>query len=172
MDPVPGGYHLGMGREAFIQPGVGSSDALIDWLEQHEIVVRTHDVTRDEGALATAMALGGGRLPVYRVGDRVVAGFLPDQLEALGDRSQVAGGLRLETGPEGGVLVREVLPGSIAETAGLQSGDVVVKLGGYTQFSVDQFRIALERPRTSRLAMEVRRGEDILTLRVETPLRG
>lgn len=159
-----------MSREVFIQPGVGSSDALIDWLEQHEILVRIHDVTRDESALATAVALGGGRFPVVRVDDQVLVGFLPEQLEAQLGSHGVSGGLRLETRPGGGVLVREVMPGSVAETAGLQSGDVVVKVGGYTEFSVDQLRTALERPRASRLAMEVRRGDELVTLRIQVPL--
>ncbi|HEV2952620.1 MAG TPA: PDZ domain-containing protein, partial [Candidatus Dormibacteraeota bacterium] len=154
---------------AFIQPGVGSSDALIDWLEQHEVRVTPRDVTKDESHLAEAIALGGGLMPVLRADDRTVVGFDPEALEDLLVNHGSTVGLVFTSDPSGRVIVKDVLPGSVGEGAGVQSGDVITKLGGYTIFSVDQIRTALEHPRAARVALEVKRGEEIVRLRVQVP---
>jgi S1-C subfamily serine protease len=134
--------------DVFAQPGVGSSDALLDLLEYLEVPVVLHDVRSDEAALAEALALGGGVLPVTRRGDRVVVG--PDaaairRLLATGDA--VGAGLQVDVGPGGKPVVTGVEPGSPADEAGLRPGDVIAQIGGYTSFGVNELQLALRQAR-------------------------
>ena len=55
-----------------------------------------------------------------------------------------------------------VAEGSLAEDAGLEEGDVIVDLGGYRSFSVDQLRNVLAAGRP--ITLGVRRGGDQLRL--------
>src|SRR5947209_19255632 len=109
----------GMRVEVFAQPGAGSSDALLDFLEYLEVPVVVRDVRADESALAEGLALGAGMLPVTRRGDRVVVGpDLPAVRRLLSPGAEVGAGLQVEAGPDGKPVVVGVEPGSPAENAG------------------------------------------------------
>ncbi|MGH7904269.1 MAG: PDZ domain-containing protein [Candidatus Dormibacteraceae bacterium] len=146
--------------EAFIASGEGASDALMDWLELHEIIPQVHDVRTDESALAEAVAIGAGRLPVVRFGERVVVGFDPAALELLGRAPQpTEAGLALAADAAGRLLVADVTPGGAGELLGLRPGDVITRLSGYTVFSAEQLDRAL-RARPHALVLGVRRGDE------------
>ncbi|HVB77638.1 MAG TPA: PDZ domain-containing protein [Candidatus Nitrosotalea sp.] len=156
-----------MAFDVFIQPGVGSSDALLDWLERYEITTQIHDVDNDEGALALALALGGGALPVTRRGGRTVPGYDPQALLALLQPDPADEGLELIAGSTGEVVVGRVEAGGPAARLGLQEGDVVAELGGYSVFSPDQVLSALKRSGKRSLRLRVRRGDHWLTVATE-----
>jgi predicted metalloprotease with PDZ domain len=134
--------------EVFAQPGVGSSDALLDLLEYLEVPAVQRDVRRDEEALAEALALGGGVLPVLRRGNQVIAGLdLAAVRQLLSSGAEVGAGLQVELGPEGRPVVIGVEPGSPAENAGLRPGDVIAGLGGYTNFGLSELERVLRQAR-------------------------
>ncbi|MGH7862842.1 MAG: PDZ domain-containing protein [Candidatus Dormibacteraceae bacterium] len=155
--------------EVFVQPGVGSSDALMDWLERHEIQAHVRNVVSDASALAEALALGAGALPVTVHGGAVVSGFDPAALESLAEASPAAPavGVEVEMDLGGEVLVGRVLPGGLGQRMGLQPGDVVAKVGGYGVFTSEQFLAALDSARRRQLTVTVRRGKASVTLSVE-----
>lgn len=148
--------------EVYVAPGQGSSDALLDWLEQAEVVAEVHDV-RDESNLAAAIAEGAFPFPATRVGDRLLRGFDPVRLaHAIFGGEDVGAGVAVEVGDDGLPVVTEVAPGSLGDGAGLQSGDVIIDLGGYSSFSFDQLQRMLSAGRP--ITLGVRRGSDRLRL--------
>ena len=152
-----------MRLEAFIAPGEGASDALMDWLEYQEIVPVVRDVRADEEALAVAIALGAGRLPVVKVGDRTVTGFDPSALKLMLEPKAAGGGISVVPDGSGRLVVQKVDPGGIGEALGLRPGDVVTRLSGYTAFSAEQLDQALSNPPRT-LVLAVRRGGEELEL--------
>jgi S1-C subfamily serine protease len=151
-----------MNIEVFAQPGVGSSDGVLDLLEYLEVPVVLHDVRSDEEALAEALALGAGVLPVTRRGDRVVIG--PDQAgirQLLAPGAEVGAGLQVDVGPGGRPVVVGVAPGSPAEHAGLRPGDVIAQLGGYTDFGVAELQRVLRQARRS-IRLTVQRDDALV----------
>jgi S1-C subfamily serine protease len=91
------------------------------------------DVSRDQRA-AQEMQRRSGQLgvPVITAGDDVIVGFDQRRLQQIAQRH--AGppsiGLRVKDDPTQGVLVGGARPGSPAERAGIQFGDVVQLLDG------------------------------------------
>ena len=153
--------------EVFVAPGEGASDALMDWLEAQEIRATIRDVRKDEVALAEAISLGATRFPVLRYQGKVVTGFNPPALaKLLRGGEELGSGITVELGSDGRPVVIEVTPGSVGEAAGLQKGDVITELGGYSAFSLDQLRTALARARSARL--RVRRGPDLVSVTLRT----
>ena len=154
--------------DAFVVPGQGSSDALLDWLQLHEIPARIHDLREDESAVAEALALGAGAVAVLRRGTRSASGFDPGRLEALMRGGEtVGGGLLVELDAEGRPVVAQVEPDSAGEAAGLRPGDVIAELGGYSAFTVDQLRNVLNRPAARGVQLKVRRSGELKELRFE-----
>lgn len=154
--------------DAFVVPGQGSSDALLDWLQLQEIPARIHDLRVDESAVAEAFALGGGSLPVLRKGARSAAGFDPARLEAvIRGGETVGGGLLVELDSEGRPVVAAVEPDSAGQAAGLLPGDVIAELGGYSAFTVDQLRSVLSRASARQLKLKVRRSGELMELRLQ-----
>jgi C-terminal processing protease CtpA/Prc len=155
------GYIPTMAVEVFVQPGVGSSDALTDWLEYQEVPFVVRDCRRDPDALAEAIALGGGRLPVTRSGGRVAVGLDPEELRrVVSGGSQVGAGLEVDAGPDGRPVIVGVEPGSKADEAGLRPGDVIAEVGGYSNFALpDLERVLSSSTRSIRLTV---RREDAL----------
>lgn len=144
--------------DVYAAPGEGASDALLDWLEKNEVVATVHDV-RGEAELAEALSLGGIRFPMTRVDGRIVRGFDPAAIDSLLHTEDEEGaGIELAVDGEGHPVVAEVAEGSIADAAGLQVGDVIVELSGYSSFSLDQLEgvLAARRP----VVLGVRRGAD------------
>ena len=151
--------------DAFVVPGQGSSDALLDWLQIHEIPARIHDLREDESAVAEAFALGAGRLPVLKRGERSAAGFDPQALlSVLQEGEAVGGGLKVEFDGGGQAVVAQVESDSAAESAGLQPGDVIAELGGYSAFTVDQLRTVLSWPARRPVQLRVKRSGELLEL--------
>jgi S1-C subfamily serine protease len=148
--------------EIYASPGEGASDALLDWLQVEEVVANVHDV-RDESTLAEAIAAGAFPFPVTRVGDELIRGFDPVRLGyAIFGGEDAGAGVSVAVDPDGRPVVTEVAQGSLAEDAGLEMGDVIVDLGGYSSFSVDQLRNVLAAGRP--ITLGVRRGSDQLRL--------
>ena len=151
-----------MAIEVYAAPGQGASDALLDWLEVEEVVANVHDV-RDESNLAEAIAAGAFHFPVTRVGDQLIRGFDPVRLTyAIFGGEDAGGGVSVGVDEAGHPVVIEVTPGSLAEDAGLEPGDVITDLGGYSSFSVVQLRNVLAAGRP--IALGVRRGAEQLRL--------
>jgi len=69
---------------------------------------------------------------------------------------------REEIGGDGRTVVTDVTGGSLAEDAGLEPGDVITDLGGYSAFSLDQLRRVLSAGRP--ITLGVRRGSERLRL--------
>lgn len=155
-----------MAIEVFALPGIGSSDALLDWLEYQELPVRVRDCRHDEDALAEATALGGGTLPVARRGRKVVVGFDPEAIgRLLRAGAEVGAGLEVETDPDGRPVVVSVEPGSKADLAGLRPGDVIAELGGYRNFGLPDLERVLGGARRS-VKLTVRRDEGLVETRL------
>ena len=67
---------------------------------------------------------------------------------------------QLGYGKETGVLISDVLPGSMAEDAGLQKNDLIKEVNRTAVRSVTEFREAVERgQKRGDIALRVRRGE-------------
>jgi S1-C subfamily serine protease len=148
--------------EVYAAPGEGASDALLDWLEVEEVVANVHDV-RDESTLAEAIAAGAFPFPVTLVEQEVIRGFDPVRLGyAIFGAEEAGAGVSVAVDPDGRAVVMDVARGSLAEDAGLETGDVIVYLGGYSSFSVDQLRNVLAAGRP--ITLGVRRGADQLRL--------
>lgn len=144
--------------DVYAAPGEGASDALLDWLEQNEVVATIHDV-RAEADLAEALSLGGIRFPMTSVEGRIVRGFDPRALDRLLHPLDESGaGVELAVDGDGHPVVADIAAGSLADSAGLQVGDVIVELSGYSSFSLDQLEgvLAARRP----VVLGVRRGAD------------
>ena len=144
-----------MAIKVYVAPGEGASDALLDWLEVEEVVADVHDV-RDEADLAEAIAAGAFPFPVTLVGEELIRGFDPLRLShAIFGGEDAGAGVLVEV-RDGRTVVTDVTGGSLAEDAGLEPGDVITDLGGYSYFSLDQLRSVLAAGRPTTLG--VRRG--------------
>lgn len=151
-----------MAIEVYAAPGQGPSDALLDWLELEEVVADVHDV-RDEATLAEAIAAGAFPFPVTRVGEQMIRGFDPVRLtHAIFGGDDAGAGMLVEIAGDGRTVVTDVTGGSLAEDAGLEPGDVITDLGGYSSFSLDQLRKVLSAGRP--ITLGVRRGSERLRL--------
>ena len=151
-----------MAVEVYVAPGEGASDALLDWLEVEKVVADLHDV-RDESTLAGAIAAGAFPFPVTVVGEEMIRGFDPVRLRyALFGGEEAGAGVSVGVDSDGRPVVTEVARGSLAEDAGLEEGDIVLDLGGYRSFSIEQLRNVLEAGRP--ITLGVRRGSELLRL--------
>jgi S1-C subfamily serine protease len=156
-----------MAIEVYAAPGQGASDALLDWLEVEEVMANIHDV-REESTLAEAIALGAFPFPVTKVGEELIQGFDPVRLGyAIFGGEEAGAGVSVAVDEAGRPVVTEVAAGSLADDAGLECGDVIVDLGGYSSFSVDQLRNVLATGRP--ITLGVRRGDE--QLRLSMPAR-
>src|SRR5436305_676217 len=151
-----------MAIEVYAAPGQGASDPLLDWLEVEEVVADVRDV-RDESALAQAIAEGAFPFPVTRLGDELIRGFDPVRLKhAIFGGDDAGAGLLVTTHDDGSPLVVNIESGSPADEAGLQPGDVITDLGGYSAFSAEQLQRVLAGRRP--ITLGVRRGDEQLRL--------
>jgi S1-C subfamily serine protease len=151
-----------MAIEVYAAPGEGASDALLDWLEVEEVVANVHDV-REESTLAEAIAAGAFPFPVTRVGEQLIRGFDPVRLTyAIFGGEDAGAGVSVEIDDAGHPVVTGVVSGSQAEEAGLEPGDVITDLGGYSSFTVDQLRNVLATGRP--ITLGVRRASGQLRL--------
>ena len=151
-----------MAIKVYVAPGEGASDALLDWLEAEEVVADVHDV-REESDLAEAIAAGAYPFPVTRVGEELIRGFDPVRLtHAIFGGEDAGAGVLVEVSGDGRTVVTDVTGGSLAEDAGLEPGDVITDLGGYSAFSLDQLRRVLSAGRP--ITLGVRRGTEQLRL--------
>lgn len=151
-----------MAIEVYAAPGQGASDALLDWLEVEEVMANVHDV-REESTLAEAIAAGAFPFPVTKVGKQLIRGFDPVRLSyAIFGGEDAGAGVSVEIDAAGRPVVTDVAVGSLAEDAGLEAGDVITDLGGYSSFSVDQLRNVLATGRP--ITLGIRRGTEHLRL--------
>jgi S1-C subfamily serine protease len=103
-------------------------------------------------------------VPVIVAGDDVILGFDQPRLEQLAQRltqraQQPRFGLRARDIAGGGIEVGGTRPGSPAEQAGFQQGDILESIGGHTVQSVTMLERLLPRlPREVVLVARVRRN--------------
>ncbi len=145
----------------FVRPGDPASEATLRYLDQRGVAYTKRDVLSDPSATAILFGrLGKVVVPVVQVGERLLVGHDPVQLARFLPRPEsedqhVAFGasVRTVTGEIAtakglpatyGVEVGQVKPGSPAEAAGIQTGDVITGIGPYTvNGGADQFRRAV-----------------------------
>jgi membrane-associated protease RseP (regulator of RpoE activity) len=150
----------------FVRPGDPASEATLRYLDQRGIAYTKRDVLSDPSATAILFGrLGKVVVPVVQVGERLLVGHDPVQLARFLPREEseeqhVAFGASVRSvtaeiaTSKGlpavyGVEVGQVKPGSPAEVAGIQPGDVITGIGPYTvDGGADQFRraVALRQP--------------------------
>jgi membrane-associated protease RseP (regulator of RpoE activity) len=150
----------------FVRPGDPASEATLRYLDQRGIAYTKRDVLSDPSATAILFGrLGKVVVPVVQVGERLLVGHDPVQLARFLPREEseeqhVAFGASVRSvtaeiaTAKGlpavyGVEVGQVKPGSPAEVAGIQPGDVITGIGPYTvDGGADQFRraVALRQP--------------------------
>ena len=70
-------------------------------------------------------------------------------------------------GVERGVLVLDVVKGSLAERAGLRGGDVILEAGGEKMYTPADLRAAIAQAQDSRLSLQVVRKKKQQTLTLQ-----
>jgi hypothetical protein len=150
----------------FFRPGDPASEATLRYLDQRGITYTKRDVLSAPSATAILFGrLGKVVVPVVQVGERLLVGHDPVQLARFlprpeSEEQHVAFGATVRTVTNEiaaakalpatyGVEVGQVKPGSAAEAAGIESGDVITGIGPYTvNGGADQFRgaVSLRQP--------------------------
>jgi glutaredoxin len=165
------------------------------WFKEHGVQYTEHDVSRDPTRAAEMYRLTGqGAVPVIRVGGQVMIGFDPLQLARLipfesngkdgaadGADEKVSLGMAAQTltaekaaeldlPSAFGVLVGPVREGGPAALAGVQPGDVIVGIGGYTLQNLAQLQnvVKAKRPGDS-MDVRVFRGGDEFEATINFP---
>ncbi len=150
----------------YVKPGDPASEATLRYLDQKGVHYTKRDVLADPSATAILFGrLGRVTTPVVQVGERLLVGHDPVQLARFlprdesaepsvafgaavrGVTAEIAAAKRLPA--TYGVEVGSVREGSPAEAAGIQPGDVITAVGGYTlDGGAEQFRraVAIRRP--------------------------
>ena len=81
-------------------------------------------------------------------------------------------GVYLDKAPDGGVLIRQVEKGSIAEATGIRDGDVLIEMAGVTATqAADLVEIIQRQAPGTWLPLKVRRGGETLELVAKFPAR-
>ena len=163
----------------FVRPGDPASEATLRYLDQRGIAYTKRDVLSDPSATAILFGrLGKVVVPVVQVGERLLVGHDPVQLARFlprpeSEEQHVAFGASVRTvtaeiaTEKGlpstyGVEVGQVKPGSPAEAATIQPGDVITGIGPYTvNGGADQFRraVSLRQPGDTMMLTIWRSGE-------------
>jgi predicted metalloprotease with PDZ domain len=101
---------------------------------------------------------------------------LPALLERLGlrwnaDKASMAHrlGLRLDKGGEG-LLIKQVLQGSVAQAAGLSAGDELLACNGWRLRKLDEALLTLQPQAPQRLELLLARDQRLLSLGLDLPL--
>jgi membrane-associated protease RseP (regulator of RpoE activity) len=121
---------------------------------------------REVEALVRSAPVAMGASDVERV--RPLAPYIMGQDWIAGARlTSLNAGLSGYFGVERGLLVVEVAPGTLADDAGVSSGDVILQAGGRAVTSLEELRAALASSRGPALTLTVvRKGRPIqLSLR-------
>lgn len=110
-------------------------------------------------------------VPVTQIGGELVIGFDRARLAQIiaGLRAaappQPSLGAAVKDAPAGGALVGSVRPGSPADRAGLQPGDVIMHVDDHTVSNADSLARAIGQARPhGRAVLRVRRGDQMHTL--------
>lgn len=163
----------------FVRPGDPASEATLRYLDQRGVAYTKRDVLSDPSATAILFGrLGKVVVPVVQVGERLLVGHDPVQLARFlprpeSEEQHVAFGASVRTvtaeiaASKGlpatyGVEVGQVKPGSPAEAAGIQGGDVITGIGPYTvNGGADQFRraVSLRQPGDTMMLTLCRDGD-------------
>ncbi len=179
----------------FVRRGDASCEAMLAHLDKRGLEYTTRDVLSDPSASAILFGrLGRVAAPVLQIGERMLVGYDPVQLARFlpaedagqpgvafgaavrGVTAEIAAAHRLPAAY--GVEVGSVKPGSPAEAAGVQPGDVITGIGGYTLHGgAEQFRLAVaaRRPGDTMQLTLWRDGEQVeaaVSFPVEAPSGG
>lgn len=133
--------------------------------------LRSIDATLEErGRAPRARAVPGFEAPDILLEPPAPRGRALLEGPRLGIEAEALGGQLAEyfgVGERGGVLVKEVRPGSPAQRAGLKAGDVIVRAGGTAVADVDDLREALRGAERDRIALTVVRDRAEISLAVD-----
>ncbi len=156
----------------------GYCHALKEFLSQKGIDYKEYDIS-DNPIAATELARRSGQLgvPVTFIDNEMIIGFDRPRIEealakmpkddrpifgaSIADASRVAAqrGGRITLG----AYIGEVRPGSVAETLGLQTGDIITEINGQRISRANDMEMALARLSSgSRLNITFNRGNEIL----------
>jgi glutaredoxin-like YruB-family protein len=151
----------------FTTPTCGWCHRTKDFLRQRGVQFEERDVAADPAAAEELVRRSGlMTVPVTIAGDDVIVGFDRPRLERLAERFRPAGGsaqpprlgLRVKDAAGGGAEVAAVHPGSPADRAGVQVGDVVEALDGRPVGSAAEMERLARRARATPDRIAVRRG--------------
>ncbi|HUZ69123.1 MAG TPA: PDZ domain-containing protein [Candidatus Saccharimonadales bacterium] len=172
----------------FVRPGDPASEATLRYLDQRGIAYLKRDVLSDPSATAILFGrLGKVVAPVVQVGERLLVGHDPVQLARFlprpeSEEQHVAFGASVRTVTADiatekglpstfGVEVGQVKPGSPAEAAGIEGGDVITGIGPYTvNGGAEQFRraVSLRQPGDT-MMLTIWRAADAFEVAVAFP---
>jgi len=145
----------------YVRPGDPDCALVLHFLQQRGVEHTVRDVTADPGASAVLFGrLGRIAVPAVQVGERLLVGYDPVQLarflpqpDSPDDHVAFGAAVRAVSADVArehglpatfGVEVGRVSPGSPAEAAGIQPGDIITAIGPYTLHGgAEQFRTAV-----------------------------
>jgi S1-C subfamily serine protease len=140
----------------------------MEFLRKQGVSYQELDVSLDSGAAQEVVRRTSQMgVPVIADSREAIVGFDLPRLQRMAARHRQPGlGVRVKDAEDGsGAFVGSVRPGSPAERAGIQAGDIVDELSGApVRNAADLERIAAQRRPGQPTSIAVRRGPQRLTL--------
>jgi S1-C subfamily serine protease len=140
----------------------------MEFLRKQGVLYQEVDVTRDPRAAEEILRRTGQMgVPVITDSQEAIVGFDLPRLQRMAARHSHPGlGLRVkDVEDDAGAYVGSVRPGSPADRAGVQAGDVIVEFSGASVHgAADLERIAARRRPNEPTSISLRRGAERRTL--------
>jgi S1-C subfamily serine protease len=144
-----------------------------EYLSRHGVSYVEKDVSRDPTAANELIGMGQRGVPVTMIAGQMVVGYDPARLSSLlasqtppkpalgisiADAAQHA-----PAGSPPGAYIGRVKPGSPAERAGIQAGDIITQLAGQpVRRADDVFRILEQAGESRQASAQIVRGGDVV----------